>query len=216
MAISRSLALSPQLSAASAAIIDALEAEPSGDAAVPISEDGAVWISRLEALFDALESAIDAVEERIDRRALLRFIERVLPLLLAVYAIVFAHISSDQMNSRMDGVESTIEEHRSETSQEHDELDEALNESMGRLESRLDALSDQLEEQREEGDSVAFYVVVRPVPLTEERRYHSARITWLLPGQEVELVERSKKWLRVIAYDLESGETHVGWVLKNT
>ena len=210
VAISRSLTLSPQVSAASAAVIDALEMEPSDAAALRISEQGAAWVSSLDELFDALYGAIDAAGEKIDRRALLRFMKWLLPLVLAAYGIQFAHVSSDQTQAGLDRVESAIEEHQSESSLTHDDLKNALKESM----ERLDTLSDRLEEQLEEGGTGAFYIVVRSVPMTEEHRYHGTWITWLVPGQEVEVVERSKKWLRVIAYDLESGETHIGWVLK--
>ena len=210
VAISRSLMLSPQVSAATATIIDALEMEPSGAAALSISEQDAAWVSRLDELFDSLVGAIDAADEKIDRRALLRFIERLLLVVLAVYSVWFAHVSSGETQADLDRMESAIEEHQSETSEAHDNLESALKESM----ERLDSLSDRLEEQLEEGDTGEFYVVVRSVPMTEERRYGGTRITRLLPGQEVEVVERSKKWLRVIAYDLETGETHIGWVLK--
>lgn len=174
VAISRSLTLSPQVSAASAAVIDALEMERSDAAVQRISEEGAAWASRLDELFDALKSAIDAADEKIDRRALLRVIEWLLPILLAVYSIWFAHVSSDHTQAGLDRVESSIEEHQSESGLAHDDIENVLKESMERLESRLDTLSDRLEEQLEEGGTGAFYVVVRSVPLTEEHRYPAA------------------------------------------
>lgn len=210
VAISRSLTLSPQVSAATAAITEALDMEPSDAVVLSISEQDAAWVSRLDDLFDSLVGAIDAADEKIDRRALLRFIGCLLTVLLSVYSVWYAHNSSDQTQASLDQVGSAIEEHQSETSVAHDNLESALKESM----ERLDSLSDRLEEQLEEGDTGEFYVVVRSVPMTEERRYRGTRITRLLPGQEVEVVERSKKWLRVIVYDLETGETHLGWVLK--
>lgn len=210
VAISRSLTLSPQVSAATAAITEALDMEPSDAVVLSISEQGAAWVSWLDELFDALDSAIDAVDEKIDRRALLHFIGWLLTVLVSVYGVWYAHNSSDQTQASLDQVGSAIEEHQSETSLAHDDLEKSLKESM----EQFGTLSDRLKKQLDEGGTGAFYVVVRFVPMVEERRYHSTRITWLLPGQEVEVVERSKKWLRVIAYDLESGETHIGWVLK--
>lgn len=214
LAISRTLTLFPMVSAASSAVVNALETDLSDAAALPTPEESAAWITRLEDLLHATERAIETVEDKIDRRALLRFIERILPLLLAVYAIVHAHISSDQVDTRLGGIEAAIEEHRVETKKAHDKQKDTLKKAIRRLESRLGALTDRLSKQREEDESVAFYIVVRSVPMTAERRYHGTRITWLLPGQEVEIVERSKKWVRVIAHDIESGEIQVGWVLK--
>ncbi|MHA1565047.1 MAG: hypothetical protein ACTSX7_07025 [Alphaproteobacteria bacterium] len=158
---------------------------PTGTSTPNIPADDSKWTAWLKELKTTLETAIEAVEERIDQRALLRFLPWLFSILLAAYAIREAEISSDQLNSRVDGLPTVFE-----------------------------ALISDLLERFEADNTAQYYIVARVVPMTEDRKYHGIRIIILLPGQEVEVVERSGKWLRVIAYGLESGETHIGWVLK--
>ena len=63
-------------------------------------------------------------------------------------------------------------------------------------------------------DHGTFYVVKRPVPLNIEKRFRRTSVVWLFPGQVVELVERSGKWIEVSVFDHETGSVRVGWVLK--
>lgn len=214
IAISRSLTLSPQLSSTAAALFDNLAlAKPDGTAFIDPRQDAA-WSSTLDEVIDALEQSFEQTDEKIDRRALLRFAGWLLTFLLAVYSVWLAETSSDNMQAGFDGVESTAEMHQLQVRREHDDIAAAQDEAIDRINSRLDAVIERFEGQLEEDDAAAFYIVVRAVPMTEERRYHGAQIVWLMPGQEVEVIERSKKWLRVIAYDLESEDIHAGWVLK--
>jgi hypothetical protein len=66
----------------------------------------------------------------------------------------------------------------------------------------------------EESINSTIYEVKRHVPLSSEQSFHNHILTWLIPHQEVKVLDYDGKWIKVEAYDISSSETHIGWVLK--
>lgn len=66
----------------------------------------------------------------------------------------------------------------------------------------------------EETINSTIYEVKRHVPLSSEQSFHNHILTWLIPNQEVKVLDYDGKWIKVEAYDISSSDTHIGWVLK--
>jgi hypothetical protein len=50
--------------------------------------------------------------------------------------------------------------------------------------------------------------------MTVEKKFAGSPVALLSPGQEVEIIERDHKWVRVATYDPFSQTILEGWVLK--
>ncbi len=137
-----------------------------------------------------------------------------MPTLLALYAILFAHILARQTSEGTAERHEEIQAQHAAISRQNEVAGRKAEEQDERIASLLNEFAERLDQRLVEVDDGTFYMARRPVPLNENKRFHGPAILWLFPGQEVELIERSGKWIRVIAYDTVSGRTHIGWVLK--
>ncbi len=88
---------------------------------------------------------------------------------------------------------------------------------------KIDKINDRIGELESEfEDELHIYYVVkdRVVPLNSfEKDQDKKKITGdyvihLVPGQQVELIERSGKWIKVRAFDIHENRIDVGWVFK--
>ena len=68
-------------------------------------------------------------------------------------------------------------------------------------------------QKREAEKDDTFYTVIRTVPLCAAKRYLCSPVAILPPGVEVQLLERSGKWIEIEAV-LNAGTVDEGWVLK--
>ena len=198
----------PAFSTAVAAKVDALQTAI--DEFDTADENGHLVVEKhfdelIVDLLDQLEKAV----EKIEFRSVVAYVGWLIPILLALYLF---QISSTQ-----------TEEAKEEAYREHTDITNGISEHENEAREGSLLILDRLTELEEKIDELSesknafegtFYVVIRPVPLNVEQRYHGGYISWLLPGQEVELIERSGKWIRVIAYDFVTGTTHIGWVMK--
>ncbi|MER9299650.1 hypothetical protein NKI38_24585 [Mesorhizobium sp. M0621] len=82
-----------------------------------------------------------------------------------------------------------------------------ITEKLYEIEISIDRLA-----QRKE-PNLSFYLVVRAVPLNWEKKYSGGHYILLQPGQRVEVLRRSGKWLEVRTILADHTEI-AGWVLK--
>ena len=158
-------------------------------------------------LFQFLLDAINEATQKIEIRQVAKFIWQLFPIILTL-AIYYA--SSQEM-------EAFREETQSQSSEIQDMIGNMagqIEESDDRITSRLDELVERMGQRLEESEAGTFYLVLRPVPLNEGQKLTGPAMLCLFPGDEVELIERRGKWIRVVAYDALSAQTHIGWVLK--
>jgi flagellar motility protein MotE (MotC chaperone) len=156
--------------------------------------DGEVQLTiekNFEEIVDELYELLERAVEKVELRSVIRFLEWIIPVILALYLY---QDSSIQLENFKD-------------SSHQDDI--RILESIRKLDEKIDERI-----KSENAQRGTFYIVIRPVPLNEGQRFHGLYICWLMPGQEVEVIERSGKWIRVITYDFSTGATHVGWVLK--
>lgn len=161
---------------------------------------------------DNLNKVVDFYIERI--KDVSSSIELKYILDMAIVTIISIMIASYYHNDALR--EAGLSEVRLKASIEN-ELEESKNsyneamEAMSRLQENMDLIS-----QKFKSKSTVFYrVKSRPVELfVDNINPEEDYVTWLYPDQMVELIERNKKWIRVIAYDPLTNTTHVGWVMK--
>ncbi|MBZ9812485.1 SH3 domain-containing protein [Mesorhizobium sp. CA7] len=82
-----------------------------------------------------------------------------------------------------------------------------INDRLSTLQDSFERLSHRLEM------GPPTYVVLRAVPLNWQRKYSGGHYVWLQPGQRVEVLRRSGKWLEVRTILADHTEI-AGWVLK--
>ena len=95
-----------------------------------------------------------------------------------------------------------------------EELDEKLSENKESILKKIDEYLGVVEDNYEEFELHAIYTVHRTVPLNFARRFNGPAIRLLMPGEEVELIERHGKWIKVRLYDVTTDQVLEGWVLK--
>ncbi len=202
--------LFPEMATAWSSFIDPLRKSQLDTVAVRRSEFDA-WASKLDLLVLQLQAASDATKETIDLRALLQFFKDWMYPWIVTIVAAYALLPSDEQNSEQsERTESQFENHISEDPGSYRDLRSMFEDQIEIMYTVIERLQAEADDRR----TGAIYIVIRPVHLSQYRRYHTGHIAFLLPGQEVEVVEERQKWLRVRAYDFETGEFAVGWVLK--
>jgi hypothetical protein len=160
-------------------------------------------------LIDGLTDCLEQAVEKIEVRSVIRFIWSVIPVILAFYFFQQSSVQIEKLEESLDRQNEELVDVIVKNKREAENWGGRLIDRLEKLENKIDELSDLQNPLRG-----TFYIVERTVPLTADQRFHGTVISWLLPGQEVELIDRSGKWIRVIAYDFSTGSTDVGWVKK--
>ena len=213
LAVQASLALSGDASSKVAATLEQLESTlaPADESGSDIDAQAAeaLLVQLLEALSDALAIARD----RIQIRALIRLISSMAPTLLTIAGLLLTYELAKESSDSIAELTGKIDRQNLRIERQS-EASDAINDSLGGMESRLSKLAEKVDQVLDEASAGTYYIVARPVPLNTEMRLNGPHIQVLLPGQEVELIERSGKWITVTSLDIETGKVRVGWVLK--
>lgn len=122
--------------------------------------------------------------------AVLAFLSVILSAYLSSYD--FSELSSSMRDDLKSGDERVI--HR-------------ITEKLYEIEISIDRLA------RREEPNTSFYLVIRAVPLNWQKKYSGSHYILLQPGQRVEVLRRSGKWLEVRTTLADHTEV-AGWVLK--
>ncbi len=174
------------------------------EADAPISD--AVW-AQIESFVRAFSEALRDSSSRIERRHIVQMFAHVFPILLTAYLHYLATLDltekSEEAGRQRSEIERSLEELKA--------LDHEHQAELERQFSLIDKKIDDLAQDFEQGQ---FYVVDRPVPLGLEKRFGTSVVRWLVPGEEVEVLQFDKKWVQVVALDVVKNQTQVGWVLK--
>ena len=158
------------------------------------------FVSAINSFTDTLET----IPTRVEARALFSlFSVFVFPLLLFIYSEISSDLRFDELESRLVGMREEQKEAHNLSSIEHSIIFEALNN-----------LANVVDQTPERTAAYQYYVVERMTPLTPIRHYTARRLMTLMPGQEVELLERAGKWIKVEAYDIVEERVVQGWALK--
>ncbi|HEX4860564.1 MAG TPA: hypothetical protein VFV07_04970 [Rhizomicrobium sp.] len=136
--------------------------------------------------------------------------EFLIPLIFAFYLAYASdqHVTQvgkelrQEMQDQELNTEARLADRQAERTQQQYDIDSKLDELLVLANERANALG-----QR------TFYLVKRAVPLCAERKLCRGHVAYLSPGDDVELLERAGKWLRVEAIT-DDGQTINGWVLK--
>lgn len=207
LAMAGSMALQPAIISGAAVTIENLRSvlDETEDT---VGELGTATIEEfIDDFFLLLDHGLAQAASKIEVRAVARLLWWLAPMLLALYLY---HNSSQTISElRVEGQNqaAAIEKNVDELAKQSEDREKTIILKFDELNAKFDRL---LEEAHES----IFYIVRRPVPLNTERRYSGLTVTWLMPGQEVELVERHGKWIKVIAYDVVEEQCQSGWVLK--
>ena len=143
----------------------------------------------------ALAAVIDGEGSSVERRAARKVLAFLLPILISLWIWHAQHIE-------------TLESQRSS-----DEAAAVAHQDALKTQRLIENLAARVAEEQARPSANQYYDVMRLVPLCEGPKYRGPHRFILMPGAEVELVERHQKWIEVCAID-PSGKPATGWVLK--
>jgi hypothetical protein len=171
-------------------------ADPANDNRVEIF----AWlISLVIRLGQIIETAASALEASAARRV-------AFTVLLVIVPMILSHIDTDASERRMIN---KIED----VSEQEKDYNEKVSRKLDELNRQIFKLKSDLAKSHEVEGAYTFYVVARATPLCAAKRFHCSSVAILRPGVEVQLLERSGKWIRIAAV-LNSESVAEGWVLK--
>lgn len=159
----------------------------------PIDPNLAVY----EAIFDAVNSIHDTLKSGKAGPLESYFVGYLYPLILCVFFYILSGIDLDNQKQE-------VISHIDESKQQ---IVENINDKLFVLKESFEQLSHRIEK------SPDVYIAVRRVRLNWQRKYSGGHYLLLEPGQEVEVLRRSGKWLEVRAILPDQTEI-TGWVLK--
>ncbi|MER8567447.1 hypothetical protein NKH85_15795 [Mesorhizobium sp. M0924] len=173
-----------------------------GNAEDGVSQGGSISIDPKVALYEAILDTVNSIESMLKEGKVSRgetfFLTCIFPIIVGLFFYMLSGI--DLENEKKDII-THFDESNHQIVYDINEKISAVQESFERLSHRL-----------EQGPPPT-YIVVRSAPLNWQRKYSGGYYVWLQPGQRVEVLRRSGKWLEVRTILADHTEI-AGWVLK--
>ena len=164
---------------------------------------------------DAVLEALKRIPSNVQTRAVLRHfriyqLQYTLFLAAQATALFLHQYAQETSDARFNSVDEKFEEIRVERQEAFD----ATRTQQAEIMDTLSKLGSAFGQAAEQTALYQYYLVKRMTPLTADRHHSGRRLMTLMPGYEVELLERAGKWIRVEAYDPVTQRVMKGWVLK--
>ena len=154
-------------------------------------------------ILDGIMALIRDVKNKLEIRSAGKFAELIIGFIISLLFFLAEH-------EHIENVSNSI---RSEVQTNARQSEERLRSDLHEIDEKLANVLSTLTEIQLETRDTKFLRVKRAVPLCATKHYCRDRVALLLPGVEVEVIERSKKWVSVSVIG-DDGEIISGWALK--